>query len=401
MIRSMTGFARRERQGPWGTLTCELRTVNHRYLEVSLRLPEDLRGLEGDARQILSASLRRGKVDAGLYLRSTVAATPALEINQPMVEQLLLRAAEVSARLGDRVGAPSAFDVLRWPGVVREAEREITPLAAEALELLKETSEQLNESRAREGARIREMLQTRCQALVEAVALVRARLPEVSARIRAKVSERIAQLGTQVDPERQRVEVRGRRVRPEPPQYRLLLKPRGCLATLAPSAADTAERRSLARFIPDLEVGWLVVAPLDFLAEGVILLTTDGTLAARMSRSGGHVPMTYHLKLQGAITAEDTARLARGWKWEGRPVKPSSVEPIATTGKNTWVEMVVPESRARVLKAAGESIRHTVLKISRVKLGQLSFEGLRMGGFRDLTKPEIKSLLRSAGLAAS
>ncbi len=202
MIRSMTGFARRERQGPWGTLTCELRTVNHRYLEVSLRLPEDLRGLEGDARQILSASLRRGKVDAGLYLRSTVAATPALEINQPLVEQLLLRAAEVSARLGDRVGAPSAFDVLRWPGVVREAERDITPLAAEALELLKETSEQLNESRAREGARIREMLQTRCQALVEAVALVRARLPEVSARIRAKVSERVAQLGTQVDPER-------------------------------------------------------------------------------------------------------------------------------------------------------------------------------------------------------
>jgi uncharacterized protein (TIGR00255 family) len=202
MIRSMTGFARRERQGPWGTLTCELRTVNHRYLEVSLRLPEDLRGLEGDARQILSSSLRRGKVDAGLYLRSTVAATPALEINQPLVEQLLLRAAEVSARLGDYAGKMGAFDVLRWPGVVREAERDITPLAAEALELLKETSEQLNESRAREGARIREMLQTRSQALVESVALVRARLPEVSARIRARVSERIAQLGTQVDSER-------------------------------------------------------------------------------------------------------------------------------------------------------------------------------------------------------
>ncbi len=202
MIRSMTGFARRERQAPWGTLTCELRTVNHRYLEVSLRLPEDLRGVEGDARHALSSSLRRGKVDAGLYLRSTAATTPALEINQPLVEQLLQRAGEVAARLGERGGAMSAFDVLRWPGVVREAERDITPLAAEALELLKETSEQLNESRAREGARIREMLQTRCQALVETVSLVRARLPEVSARIRARVSERVAQLGTQVDSER-------------------------------------------------------------------------------------------------------------------------------------------------------------------------------------------------------
>ncbi|HSJ98575.1 MAG TPA: YicC/YloC family endoribonuclease, partial [Myxococcota bacterium] len=68
MIRSMTGFARHERQGPWGTLTCELRSVNHRYLELSLRLPDDLRGLETDARQLLGANLRRGKVDAGMYL---------------------------------------------------------------------------------------------------------------------------------------------------------------------------------------------------------------------------------------------------------------------------------------------------------------------------------------------
>jgi 23S rRNA pseudouridine2605 synthase len=211
----------------------------------------------------------------------------------------------------------------------------------------------------------------------------------------------VTELGTQVDPERQRVEVRGRRVRPEPPQYRVLLKPRGCLATLAPSATDTAERRSLARFIPDSEVGWQVVAPLDFLAEGVILLTTDGALAARMSRGGGRVPMTYHLKLQGTVTPAETTRLLRGWKWDGRLVKPSFAEPIATTGKNTWVEMVVAESRARVLKAAGDAIRHSVLKVSRVKLGSISFEGLKMGGFRDLTRSEIKSLLRDAGPLAS
>src|SRR5512137_1619544 len=202
MIRSMTGFARRERQGPWGTLTCELRTVNHRYLEVSLRLPEDLRGLENDARQLVGASLRRGKVDAGLYLRSTAAAPQSLELNRPLVEQLLQRAAEVGGILGDRANPMSALEVLRWPGVVREAERDVTPLAGEAIELLRETVEHLNESRAREGARIREMLETRCQALVEGVALVRARLPEISARIRAKVAERVAQLGTQVDPER-------------------------------------------------------------------------------------------------------------------------------------------------------------------------------------------------------
>ena len=93
--------------------------------------------------------------------------------------------------------------------------------------------------------------------------------------------------------------------------------------------------------------------------------------------------------------------MVRGWKWDGRLVKPTKVEAIATTGKNDWVEMVVAESRARVLKAAGETIRRTLLKISRVRLGVISFEGLRMGGFRDLTKQEVKALLHDAGLAAS
>ena len=203
----------------------------------------------------------------------------------------------------------------------------------------------------------------------------------------------VTELGTVVDPYEDRVEVHGQRVRVETPQYRLLLKPRACLATLAKSAPDNADRRSIARFIPDVAIGWTVVAPLDFLAEGVILLTTDGALAARMSRGGGRVPMTYHLKFQGLVGDDQIARMLRGWKWEGRP--------LATTGKNTWIEMVVPESRPRALKAVGELIRHTVLKISRVRLGELSFEGLKMGGFRDLTKKEIKSLLSDAGLTPS
>ena len=209
------------------------------------------------------------------------------------------------------------------------------------------------------------------------------------------------ELGIKIDPQSQRVEVHGRRVRPEAPQYRVLLKPRLCLATLAPASAESPDRRTMARFIPDPEFGWQVVAPLDFLAEGVVLLTTDGALAERMSRGGGHVPMTYHLKLQGKAGDEEIARLARGWKWNGRPVKPSRVEAIASTGKNTWIEMIVAESRPRVLKAAGETIRHTVLKISRVRLGAISFEGLKMGGYRELTKKEITSLLTDAGLAGS
>ena len=198
MIRSMTGFARRERQGAWGTLTCELRTVNHRYLEVSLRLPEDLRGLDGEVRQRLGTQLRRGKVDAGLYLKPAASAAPGLEIDAALLERLR----EVGARLGAAPAVPSALDLLRWPGVIREAERDITPLTAEALALVDQTVAELNESRAREGARIREMLRQRCDGLTERVAHVRARLPDVSARIRARVAERVAQLGAPVDEQR-------------------------------------------------------------------------------------------------------------------------------------------------------------------------------------------------------
>jgi 23S rRNA pseudouridine2605 synthase len=202
-------------------------------------------------------------------------------------------------------------------------------------------------------------------------------------------------LGTQVDPKKDRVELEGKRLRPESPQYRLLLKPRACLATLAPSEG---ERPTLAKYVEDLEIGWKVVAPLDFPAEGVLLLTTDGELAERMSRGGGKIPMGYHLKLQGAVKAADLDRLRKGWKWEGRPVRPQEVDLLATTGKNTWVEMTIAETRPRVLKVAGELIRHSLLKVSRVRLGVLSFEGLKMGEGRDLTKAEIAALRRAAGL---
>ena len=146
-------------------------------------------------------------MDAGLYLRTAGAATTSLELNRPLVEQLLKRAAEVGHLAGDQASPVSPLDVLRWPGAIREADRDLAPLVGEALALLGETASDLNEARAREGARIREMIVPRCDALRELVATVRARLPEVAARIRARVAERVAQLGAQVDSERLEQEI--------------------------------------------------------------------------------------------------------------------------------------------------------------------------------------------------
>lgn len=212
----------------------------------------------------------------------------------------------------------------------------------------------------------------------------------------------VTTLGTTVG-SKDTVEVEGKRVVAASPVYRLMLKPRGCLSTLVPHAK--ADRPTLVRYLRAAEPGLQVVAPLDFLAEGVVLLTTDGDLAQAITKGRAgkgakapNVPMTYHLKLQGLVKDEDLGRLLKGWRWEGRPVRPMTVSPLAATEKNTWIEMVVAETRPRALKGGCEWIRHTLLKISRVRFGGLSFEGLAMGGWRDLSKSEINDLRKRAGL---
>jgi uncharacterized protein (TIGR00255 family) len=201
MIRSMTGFARRERQGPWGTLVCELRTVNHRYLETSLRLPEELKALDNEARQAIAAALRRGKVDASLYLKAASGTQRSLELDNPLLDELLARVDQVRSRLPN--AAPvSPLELLRWPGVVREAELDSKPVLIAALELLREALAELNDTRYREGQRIRELLLTRCASMRTHVHTVKARLPEVSQRLRDRIVERISQLGVPPDVER-------------------------------------------------------------------------------------------------------------------------------------------------------------------------------------------------------
>lgn len=201
MIRSMTGFARRERQGPWGTLVCELRTVNHRYLETSLRLPDELKALDNEVRQAIAGALRRGKVDANMYLKSAAGTLRSLDLDAQLLEQLVARVEQVRGQL--KYPAPvSPIELLRWPGVVREAEVDVRPVLAAALELLREALNELNETRLREGQRIREMLLTRCLTMRAQVEAVRVRLPEVSKRMRDRIVDRVTQIGITLDNER-------------------------------------------------------------------------------------------------------------------------------------------------------------------------------------------------------
>ncbi len=201
MIRSMTGFARREMRTDWGTLCWELRTVNHRYLEVSLRLPEEVRPMEADLRKIVADRLKRGKVDGGLRIRLSDEALPPISVNRELLNQLTGAIERVKEQISD-TSPVDPLDVLRWPRVIEEIEREPGPIQEAAAQLLGEAIEELVESRQREGARLAELLRERCQSVVDLVADARARLPEIREGLRQRTLERISQLGLQPDPER-------------------------------------------------------------------------------------------------------------------------------------------------------------------------------------------------------
>lgn len=200
MIRSMTGFARRERQFPWGLLAWELKTVNHRFLEIGCRLPEEFRGAEADFRQTIAGAVRRGKTDCSLHFRPTVAST-SLEVDADLLRSLTERAQQIASHLGAAAGI-DVVDLLRWPGVIRDNTRDTAPLIAAAQALLGEALAELTRFRDSEGGRLRDGLEQRCAGLVDLAAKVAERLPEVRARVRAKLLERIAQLVSEVDHDR-------------------------------------------------------------------------------------------------------------------------------------------------------------------------------------------------------
>src|SRR5450631_3594595 len=200
MIRSMTGFARRERQFPWGLLAWELKTVNHRFLEMGCRLPEEFRGGEAEFRQAIAGAVRRGKVECSLHFRPAAIAG-ALEVDADLLGGLTQRVQQIATQAGPAARI-DVLDLLRWPGVIRDGTRDYAPMIAAAHTLLAEALAELNRSRDSEGGRLRDALEQRCAGLLEFSGRVTDRLPEIRARMRAKLRDRIAQLVADVDQDR-------------------------------------------------------------------------------------------------------------------------------------------------------------------------------------------------------
>lgn len=201
MARSMTAFARQELTKDWGTLTLELRSVNHRYLDISLRMPEDFRNLESKIRENISARLARGKVDVGLRFSRTETGAGEIIIDKDLIEQISKASREIDHILYNP-GAVSSLDILRWPGVIKTPELDSDELSSALLELLEVTLNDMLEGREREGEKLANLISQRCQSISEVIVNVKKRLPEIMQLWREKLITRMQDASVDVDENR-------------------------------------------------------------------------------------------------------------------------------------------------------------------------------------------------------
>jgi len=206
MLHSMTGFARASADSEPGTLTWELRAVNHRYLDVQFKLPDELKAHEQALRQIVAAKIGRGKVECTLNVRRDGDTGADIELNEDLVRVLAGRLSAIAEELDDAEDV-DPMDVLRWPGVVRHKEVDVEPLLLGARDVLGTAVDALAAMRASEGERIATMIESRCADILGIAATVRARMPDVLEATRRKQRERIAKLDIEADPERLETEL--------------------------------------------------------------------------------------------------------------------------------------------------------------------------------------------------
>ncbi len=198
MIRSMTAFGRETVQENWGQITCEIRSVNHRYLDTTIRLPEDLRNLEQKIREVIGKYIKRGKVDCSLRLDTSKAEVDTININHKFAHQIIDACQDLNRIAGNN--APiDPFQLLKWPGVIAQNETDLEPASKATLALIEKALAVMVTTREREGEKIEQIILERCEGISTNVAIVKERMPEVLIKIREKVLSRIADLDIDID----------------------------------------------------------------------------------------------------------------------------------------------------------------------------------------------------------
>jgi uncharacterized protein (TIGR00255 family) len=178
MLKSMTAFARVQQSNDSGEIVWEIKSVNHRFLEPGFKLPDDFKSLEPEIRQQLGRYASRGKVDFSLRYKLNKEVVSSIRLNADLVKNLRKVEREVLTIVHEGHSL-SVADILRWPGVVDEADKDFKPLLELAMQSLEEALQQLVESREREGSALKEMIASRCQQITEIVVKVQQRRPQM------------------------------------------------------------------------------------------------------------------------------------------------------------------------------------------------------------------------------
>lgn len=203
----------------------------------------------------------------------------------------------------------------------------------------------------------------------------------------------VRDLGSRVDPVASKIVVDGVPLAAAPPLvYLLFNKPRNCVTSLR----DPQGRRTVLDFLPGLGVRVFPVGRLDYDAEGLLLLTNDGTWANRLQHPRYGVPKTYEVKLKGKPDEKTLSRLRSGVPLKEGVTAPAEVEVLRVLPQAAWVKMVIHQGWNRQIKRMGEFVGHPVLKIKRVAYGDLRLGEIPPGGYRTLHPWEVKRLCPEA-----
>ena len=199
MTHSMTAFSRQQADSRWGSLTWEIRSVNHRYLEANVRLPENFRGLENLIREKLRQKLKRGKVDCQLHFKKFEAGSSDIHIDKELVKNLV----DASSEIHTFVKGPSqlnTIDILRWPGVITDQKIDASAFEEQASRLFDQTIDGLISARKREGEALELQLSTRIGSIKRIVSSVKSKMPEIIFNQRQAMLNRLTDLKAELDP---------------------------------------------------------------------------------------------------------------------------------------------------------------------------------------------------------